>query len=712
MKHLFKYTLVYIISQLLLLNAYKIKLEDEFATVEDEDDNYLLDAIPDTLSLDNVRNGRILWPNPVNNLSKAATRAKLPTKTDEEENDRRKRFLFWSYPQSPIVDMFMQSAAINYVPQNARDPFDFLRDNYPLPKGYTNQLDEYDYVIIGGGTAGSVVAARLSEDKPRASVLVIEAGKPEMVLSDIPALAQYLQLTDYTWPYSAQHQTGVCLGSEEQRCYWPRGKALGGTSVTNFMLYTRGRPQDWDRIAAAGNYGWSHDDILKYYIKIERTEVKKYKNASYRGRDGPLTIENVPFRTGLVEAFLQAGRNLGHPTVDYNSPNELGFGYIQTTTNKGHRMSAAKAYLHPIKRRKNLHILTEARATKIIIEPTTKRAYAVEYIKDDIKHTVRCRREIVLSAGPIASPQLLMLSGVGPEDHLKILGIPVMSNRPVGRTLYDHISFPGVIFRLNTTNASLLEPKIATLPNLMQWLQFGDGLMTTPGAVEAIGYIKTAISDDPEPVPDIELISMGGSFTLDAGGNIRKAWKITDKTYYTSYGSLSGLDTWSALPMLLHPKSKGYLELRDTNPLSHPKLYARYLTEPQDMATMIEAIKYIIKLGESEPFKKYGPVLHQAEFPSCQTYDFGSDAYWECALRTMVISLHHQVATCKMGTADDPSAVVDPELRVYGVEGLRVVDTSIIPMPISAHTSAPAYVIGEKGSDMIKNTWSNVAAVN
>lgn len=389
----------------------------------------------------------------------------------------------------------------------------------------------------------------------------------------------------------------------------------------------------------------------------------------------------------------------------------MGFGYVQTTTNKGHRMSAAKAYLHPIKRRKNLHILTEARATKIIIEPTTKRAYAVEYIKDDIKHTVRCRREIVLSAGPIASPQLLMLSGVGPEEHLKILGIPVISNRPVGQTLYDHIAFPGVVFRLNTTNASLLETKISTLPNLMQWIQYGDGLMTTPSGIEAIGYIKTNVSDDPESVPDIELISMGSSIAIDAGGSMRKSWKINDRTYYTAYGTLSGLDTWSALPVLLHPKSKGYLELRDNNPLSHPKIYSKYFTDPKDMATLVEAIKYIIKLGESEPFRKYGSVLHEAEYPSCQGYDFGSDSYWECALRTMVISLNSQIATCKMGPSNDPSAVVDPELRVYGIEGLRVVDTSVIPIPFSAHTTGPAYLIGEKASDMIKNTWLNVAAV-
>lgn len=413
------------------------------------------------------------------------------------------------------------------------------------------------------------------------------------------------------------------------------------------------------------------------------------------------------FRTGLVEAFLEAGRNFGHPTVDYNSPYELGFGYVQTTTNKGHRQSAAKAFLHGNKRRKNLHILTDARATKIIIEPINKRAYAVDYIKDGVKRTVRCRREIILSAGPIASPQLLMLSGIGPKDHLETLGIPVHANLQVGQTLYDHIAFPGVIFKLNTTNASLLEPKVATIPNVIQWLQYGDGLLTTPLGIEAIGYLKTSVSDDPDNVPDIELISMATSINFDAGGALRKSWKISDKTYFKSFGALTGLDTWSAVPVLIKPKSKGHLELRDANPYSHPKLYGNYLTDPSDMKTLLEALKYVIKLGESEAFKKYNPTLYLPTYPSCTDQVPGTDAYWECAIRTMAISVHHQMATCKMGPPNDSYAVVDPELKVYGIDGLRVVDTSIIPLPISAHTSAPAVMIGEKAADMIKMTWLN-----
>lgn len=411
-------------------------------------------------------------------------------------------------------------------------------------------------------------------------------------------------------------------------------------------------------------------------------------------------------RTGLVEAFLAAGKIHGHPTCDYNAPESiLGFGYIQTTTIKGHRHSSAKAFLHSHKKRKNLHILTEARATKVIIEPQTKRAFAVDYVRNGVKHTVRCRREIIVSAGPIASPQLLMLSGIGPKEHLQSLGIPLIKDLKVGRSLYDHVTFPGVIFKLNTTNASLVEPKISTLPNVIQWLTYGDGLLASPGTVEGLGYIKTSQSDDPEPVPDIELLSLGASFTSDI---FRESWKISERTYNKVYGSLNGLDTWSAIPSLLQPKSRGYIELRDTNPFSLPKLHSGYFTDPKDMATMIAAVRYIIKLGNSEPFEKYGAQLHVAQYPGCEHTTPLSDEYWECAIRTIPLSIHQQMSTCRMGPPDDPDAIVDPELRVYGVEGIRVVDSSVIPRPISAHTSVPAIMIGEKAADMIINTWSNM----
>ncbi|XP_063833146.1 glucose dehydrogenase [FAD, quinone]-like isoform X1 [Ostrinia nubilalis] len=614
--------------------------------------------------------------------------------------------LLWSY--HPMLDLVLKSSGNHFAYKGNGDFFNFIRDSYPLPNGLTSPLPEYDFIIVGAGSAGSALASRLTENK-KVTVLLIEAGKPEMLLTDIPAMAPYFQATDYTWQYYMEPQPGVCMGMENERCFWPRGKAVGGTSVINYMIYTRGRPQDWDRIAADGNYGWSYNEVLEYYKKSEKASLDGLENNPYRNKDGVMPVEFVPKRTKLIKAFLEAGRILGHPTVDYNLPHELGFGYVQTTTSRGHRHSAAKVFLHRHKKRRNLHIMPETTATKVLIDPQTNTAYGVEFINKNIRYTARVRKEVILSAGPIASPQLLMLSGVGPRHHLSSLGISVFRDLPVGRELYDHICFPAAIFSLNTTNVSFNENRALSIKNLVDWLRDGDNDLSSPGGVEGIGYIKTPVSDDPEPVPDIELISIGGSIVVDGGPGgsraVRKGMRISEAVFNEALGAIDNSETWSAFPMLLHPKSVGHLELRDTNPFSHPKMYGNYLTDARDVATFVASIRHLQAMAATEPFQKFGAQIHRAQYPKCRGLAFDSDEYWECAVRTFTATLHHQIATCRMGAVGDPRAVVDPELRVHGVNNLRVVDSSVIPRTISAHTHAPAVMIGEKAADMIKSTW-------
>lgn len=401
---------------------------------------------------------------------------------------------------------------------------------------------------------------------------------------------------------------------------------------------------------------------------------------------------------------------MGHPTVDYNAPEELGFGYLQVTSKLGRRVSAAKAFLHYNKKRPNLHILPLTRVTKILIDSQTNTAYGVEFIRNRVKQQVMARREVILSAGPIASPQLLMLSGIGPRKHLNTLGIPVLQDLPVGQTLYDHISFPGLIFTLNVTGITLNENRDATLENVLDWIQFGDGPVAAAGAAEGLGYIKTPNSDEPEEIPDIELLSIGGSLVSDGGPGgskaVRRGMMISDEVFDGAYGSIDNTDTWSAFLMLLHPKSVGYMELKDKNPFSHPRMYGNYLTDPRDVTAFIGGIRHVQALAETPPFQKYGARLHRAQYPACRSLKIDSDAYWECAVRTLTATLHHQIGTCRMGPENDPQAVVDPELRVYGIGRLRVVDSSVIPRTTAAHTNAPAIMIGEKAADMIKSTWS------
>ncbi|XP_053617634.1 glucose dehydrogenase [FAD, quinone]-like [Plodia interpunctella] len=613
-----------------------------------------------------------------------------------------------SFPQTPMMELLAQSIAPNIVQQNPGDLFDILRDKYPLPNGLKSPFTEYDYIIVGAGSAGCVLASRLTED-PDVTVLLLEVGKPENILTDVPSIAPYFQRTEYSWPYFMELQPGVCLGMENNRCYWPRGRAVGGTSVINYMIYTRGRPQEWDRIAADGNYGWSYKDVLQYFMKSERASLQGLENSPYHANSGELNVEFVPERTRLIDTFLEAGRILGHPTVDYNAPEQLGFGYLQATIHGGKRVSAAKAFLHPNKKRPNLHILPMSTVTKVLIDPSTRTAYGVQYARNRLRYEVRARKEVILSAGPIASPQLLMLSGVGPKDHLSRLGIPVIQDLPVGQTLYDHITFPGLVFTLNVANLSFIESRITRLENVIQWIQFGDTGVSTTGAAEGIGYIKTPLSDDPDEVPDIELISIGGSLVSDGGltGSkaVRRGMMIREDVFNEAYGSVDNTDTWTAFPMLLHPKSVGYLELKNNNPFSHPRMYGNYLTDPRDVATFVASIRHVQALADTEPFQRLGAKIHPAQYPACKKLTFDTDDYWECAVRTLTATLHHQIATCRMGPDSDPLAIVDPELRVYGVARLRVVDSSIIPRTVAAHTNAPAIMIGEKAADMIKETW-------
>ncbi|XP_061722841.1 glucose dehydrogenase [FAD, quinone]-like [Cydia pomonella] len=628
----------------------------------------------------------------------------------KQDNNDRNAKLLWPHPQSPIIDYVRKTVAKNHALKNAGDLFNFLRDQFPLPEGLQAPFSEYDYVIVGAGSAGSTLAARLTENR-NTTVLLLEAGKPEMILTDIPALAPYFQSTDYSWQYYMEREEGVCMGMKNERCFWPRGKAVGGTSVINYMIYTRGRPQDWDRIAADGNYGWSYNEVLEYYKKSERANLKGFERNPYRSQGGELPVEFVPVKTKLIKAFLEAGKILGHPTVDYNAPHGFGFGKVQVTINHGHRQSAAKVFLHPHKKRRNLHVLPLSTVTKILIDSQTNTAYGVEYSRNGLTYTVRARREVILSAGPIASPQLLMLSGVGPKEHLNQVGVPLIKDLPVGKMLYDHICFPGLIFELNTTGVSFSEREATQISSIVQWFHTGDNSLASPGAVEGIGYIKTPVSDDPELVPDMELISIGGSIIADGGPGgskaVRKGMRIKKKVFDEAFGSLGTKDTWSVFPMLLHPKSYGFIELKDKNPWSHPRMRGNYLSDAygQDVAAFVAAVRHVQALAATAPFQRFGAKLHRAQYPACREIPFDSDAYWECAVRTLTATLHHQIATCRMGPASDPRAVVDPRLRVYGVRNLRVVDSSVIPRTISAHTNAPAIMIAEKAADMIKEDW-------
>jgi choline dehydrogenase-like flavoprotein len=401
---------------------------------------------------------------------------------------------------------------------------------------------------------------------------------------------------------------------------------------------------------------------------------------------------------------------MGLKEIDNNSDDNVGVAHLQANTLNGQRHSSYKAFIEPVLKRPNLHIMLNTRATKVLIDQNTKVAYGVEVFRNNRRMTIRARREVILSAGSFHSPQLLMLSGIGSKSDLDRIGVPIIQELPVGKEMYDHISFPGLLFTTNLTNPNANLLNLKTILTIFSQYAFGQGFATIANGVEALGFIKTPTSNAPNPsLPDVELILLMLVPQTDNGYAVTQGERLRRDVYNSVYKQLEGETTYSFLIVLslFHPRSVGYLEIKDKNPFNSPRFFANFFKEPDDVQTILEAVRYVQQMIETEPFKKYGTKLHNVPLPSCAHHGFDSDDYWRCAIRTFCVSLHHQVATCKMGQPSDPTAIVNHELKVYGVQRLRVVDTSIIPESTTSHTNAASSMIGERAADMIKQEWEN-----
>ncbi|KAK5644052.1 hypothetical protein RI129_007897 [Pyrocoelia pectoralis] len=567
-----------------------------------------------------------------------------------------------------------------------------ISNSYKFIPASKNYIDygTYDNIIVGAGSAGAVIANRLSEDKWR-RILLLEAGGNSSILSEIPGMMLYVVGLEENWNYFSVPVSTSCLGMKGQQCAIPRGKGLGGSSTINALMFTRGNKRDYNKWAAQGNYGWSYKDVLPYFKKSENFVGPL---SEYRGKNGYLNIE-VAASNLQTEMFFEANRELGRKELtDYNGKDQIGFGRLQLNTFRGSRHSTSRAFLLPILNRSNLETLTDSFVIKILIS-RNKRAFGVLFSRNGKLYVAKSRKDIVISAGSINSPQLLMLSGIGPKDHLKELGIRVVQDLPVGKHLEDHPIYSYLEFLTNFT-----VPEQST-EELLQGYLNSDGSLSNPFNVQGMVFTETKLSTE-SGYPDVEFATTPSINKIRATD---KYWNLNQE----SIDAVNRIDepnrTVTYYVVGLHPKSRGFLRLKSADPFEYPLINLNLLSDEgnEDIELMYQGIQMMLELLNTEALKRIDVKLKDSTHPACKSLEYLSRDYWYCQLRYLAASLFHPIATCKMGPHPKRGAVVSPELKVFGITNLRVADASVMPSSISGHTNAPTIMIAEKAADLIRN---------
>lgn len=405
--------------------------------------------------------------------------------------------------------------------------------------------------------------------------------------------------------------------------------------------------------------------MLKYFKKLEIFEASLVdRDPKYHGFDGPVPITNAPYRTAIADAFIKAGQELlGFPEVDYNGAKQTGFAYLQTNQINGERMSSNRAYLHHARDRMNLFVTMNSHANKILINRESKTAYGVELTKNNKKINVIATKEVILCAGALGSPKLLMLSGIGPVQHLQSLNIEVLKDAPVGENLWDHIAFGGLTFLTNETE-TVVTPDILNPnnPAITNYFLERKGPLTMPSGIEALGYVNI---DDPNPDnenPNIEFVL--ASVTLGTEYFSYKSFGMTDDYWKKSFSSILFRHGYAILPLMMQPKSQGKVLLQSADPMAKPKIFANYFSHSDDVRVTIKAIRMAIELSKTKAMRQFNSRLYDYIVPGCEDHELDSDSYWECAARTHTMTTWHFCGTAKMGRKDDPSAVVNTRAQV------------------------------------------------
>ncbi|CAC5376121.1 unnamed protein product [Mytilus coruscus] len=556
----------------------------------------------------------------------------------------------------------------------------------------------YDYIIVGAGSAGSVIANRLSEDN-NVTVLLVEAGVSELEHDHIPIplAAPLLQQTDIDWSFYTAPQHTAFKAMKEKKGYWPRGRVLGGSSSINYMIYVRGSRHDFDQWEKEGVVGWNYEEVLPYFLKIEDMKIADLVNSAYHSTGGYLPLTKTK-ATSLPNIYQRAVEELGYKTVDVNGEDMIGYSHIQSNVLRGQRWGTATAYLRPVIGRSNLHISTQSLVTKILIE--NKTAIGIEMIKNGRKMIFSANKEVVLSAGAVNSPHLLMLSGIGPKEHLEKLKIDVHADLPVGENLEDHMFFFMKYMTADELSVSIKSTK--SWLNILKYYLTGEGIFSFAGN-EALLFDKSTQDNHSLLYPDYQLQFYSGT---SAGKNLSADKGLTfnfNDSVLEIAARRSDDNEILIFPMLLHPKSIGSIKLKSKDPFDYPLINPNYLSQQEDVNILIEAVRKVQRIAQTKPFQEIGATLNRLDYEGvCDKEEFDSDAYWECLIRHYAVTAYHPTCTCRIGSTNDQTSVVDTKLRVKGIRNLRIADASVMRHVTSGNTNAPTIMIGEKASDLIR----------
>ncbi|ODM94676.1 Glucose dehydrogenase [FAD, quinone], partial [Orchesella cincta] len=544
-------------------------------------------------------------------------------------------------------------------------------------------------------------------------VLLLENGGNPLPLQNVPIYFQpLLHIPEIDYGYYTVPQKHACFAMKEHRSYWPRGMGLGGSSNLNAMIWQRSSPLDYDRWAnLSGSDEWKFDNVLKNFKNIEDYHGQ-YCNEKWHSQDGQGIYVSTTGYDTLVQEFLEAGREMGYPTKDVNGNQEPSFSRLDVSIKEGRRFSAYPGFLEPILSRSNLHIYRFAHVNKIHLGKISKRAFGLTYKRHGIERFVRTKREIIISAGAIDSPKLLMLSGIGPKKHLESLGIKCQINLPVGKNLMDHTMTIFGPFTVDTPGKTNVPGRDTTLNTVAQYVLKGKGIMASATGANAVAYIHSKFSKERGELlkksPDIQLLLNPVNSNLPE--TLEEVMSVQPGLLKRYFKGLERKDSFMIYVMLGKPRSRGDIKLASTRPFDSPIMNPKYFSHPDDIKRMVDGINFTVQMVENtKAFQSIGARLINRHFPGCEKYELKTNLYYKCYAKHMTFTVYHQCGTCKMGFGpEDPKAVVDSKLRVLFTKGLRIVDASIIPEVPNGNINAAVMMIADKASEFILDYWAQI----